>query len=89
MAQSIVTTDEQGPQTRATHIFDLLPHEDQLRLLVTALVNVEGSIPLSSGDGWNTLVRLGFLHPADDAKMLILTHKGSMAITRVVERYIL
>lgn len=83
------TTDERGPQTLATHVFDLLPHEDQLRLLVTALVNVEGRIPLSVGEGWTTLVRLGFLRTADDPQALILTQKGNMAIIRVVERFIL
>lgn len=83
------TTDEQGPQTRAVHVFDLLPHEDQLRLIVTALTNVDGRIPLFSGEGWASLLRLGFVRVSDDTQTLALTHKGEMAVMRVCERYIL
>lgn len=79
--------NDQGPQTRALTVFDMLSHEDQLRLILAALVKVDGTIPLPANDHWTLLLRTGMVRLEGDN--LTLTRTGEMAVIRITERYLL
>lgn len=78
----------QGPQTRAITLLDTMHHEDQVRLLIAALINQEVPVLPETVEMWQPLMMGGFVQRTSPGHVEV-SAVGRMAIMQMADRYVL